>query len=133
MEKSTAIGILAKLAEGVDPDTGEDLSRQGVFNQPDVIRALHTGLQELLASLERQRKKSSLPSQTGKAWTKEEETVLLQHFEVEMSFSDIAKQLQRTRGSIIARLEKLGKIPQGSGWQSFSGEKDANPSRTPRN
>jgi hypothetical protein len=40
MSPNEAKSIIEALANGVDPETGEVLSAQSVFNNPQVIRAL---------------------------------------------------------------------------------------------
>lgn len=46
MEVERAREIIKQLADGVDPTTGEILPREGVYNKPEVIRALFTIWQE---------------------------------------------------------------------------------------
>ena len=44
MNKSKAIDILKSLADGMHPLTGEQLEKNHVVNEPDIIRALNTAV-----------------------------------------------------------------------------------------
>ena len=44
MTNQTSIEILRKMINGMDPLTGEELPRDHLCNQPEVIRALHTAI-----------------------------------------------------------------------------------------
>lgn len=55
-------------------------------------------------------KRKNLPESVGKSWTEEEEKVLREQFEAGMKMPEIARQHNRTRGGIRARLKKLGLI-----------------------
>lgn len=47
MDTAKAKELLAGLAEGVNPLTGEILPDDSICNQPEIVRALHTVLAEL--------------------------------------------------------------------------------------
>ena len=114
MDIEKTLRILQMLAEGQCPKSGETLAATDACQQPDVIRALNRArdIVEREARRERalQRARLSLPSNTGKAWTSEEDRVLVHRFKTGASVADIATLHARTRGSIQARLEKLGQI-----------------------
>ncbi|MDI6809937.1 MAG: hypothetical protein QME66_13375 [Candidatus Eisenbacteria bacterium] len=80
MDVDQAIEIVTKLADGIDPTTGERLPPSSVYQQADTARALHLAL-EGLDRLKRvkDRVRSGLPN-AGRSWTKDEETRMLQQF-----------------------------------------------------
>ena len=94
--------IIRSLAEGIDPFTGEVLSKVSVYNKPDVIRALYTILEESAP------KPLDPYRNAGKPWTETEEDMLVKEYHAKMKVSDIAKEHGRTYGAIESRLEHLG-------------------------
>ena len=114
MDIEKTLAIVQALAEGRDPVSGNPLATTDVCQQPDAIRALMHAreLVELAARRERalQRSRHSLPSNTGKSWTDDEDRTLIQRFRTGASVPDMATLHARTTGSIRARLEKLGQL-----------------------
>jgi hypothetical protein len=53
---------------------------------------------------------SALPSNAGKPWRDEDDQELTELFDSGQAVGDIAKAVQRTRGSIASRLVRLGKV-----------------------
>ena len=102
MEASEALAVVRALAEGRDPASGAPLARARVFQQPQVIRALFTAATALEHA-------ASKPA-AGGAWSSEEERKLVEQFDAGVSPADIAHEHGRTRGAIVSRLVKLGKI-----------------------
>jgi hypothetical protein len=100
--------ILQALIDGVDPETGTDLSNDTVLNRPDVIRALLASLSALDAVKARAQRRAQLPASVGKAWSDEEEWQLREEFKREESIPIIATKHARTIRAIETRLEKLG-------------------------
>ena len=97
--------------DGFDPVTGEVLPQTSPYNQPEVIRALARALGALQRAQEKERKRA-LPSNAGKAWSKEEERQLAEEFDKGMPAKEIAARHSRTRGSIAARLVRIGKVSE---------------------
>jgi hypothetical protein len=110
MSPNEAKSIIEALANGVDPETGEVLSAQSVFNNHQVIRALFIATNALdgLAKSEKQAK--TLPGNAGNAWSETEDTELLIAFDAGGSMKDISAKHGRTEGAIAARLTRLGRI-----------------------
>src|ERR1035437_5793563 len=106
MNCTEALKILRPLAEGVDPGTGEVLPANSPYQQAQVVRALNCAIE--LA--EREVRKSELPQGAGKLWTRDEDSQLHREFHQALDFNQIARIHQRTRGSIISRLAKLGEL-----------------------
>ena len=110
MDNSQAGDILAQLAKGIDPETGEVLDTIPTLQRPDVIRALFQGALALQGHGRRQRK--GKPARVGSQWTDEEEARLKTAFQRGTSINDIAQAHQRTRGGIRSRLISLGLLDQ---------------------
>ena len=110
MSPNEAKSIIEALAKGVDPETGEVLSAQSVFNKPQVIRALFIATNALDSLAKKEKREKTLPDSAGKAWSELEDTELLNAFDVGRSIKDIAAKHGRTEGAIAARLFRLGRI-----------------------
>ena len=104
MDITRAKEIVAALAEGVDPTTGEILPADHVCNNVEVVRAFYALLQQD-GNIEKQKKKYENAS---KRWTKEEDERLKQLFQDGLKISELQKEFLRSRGSIESRLVKLG-------------------------
>ena len=61
MNKLKAIDILKLLADGMHPVTGEQLEKNHVVNEPDVIRALNTAVGTLLSEETKIKRQQDLP------------------------------------------------------------------------
>lgn len=110
MKKSKAIDILKLLADGMHPVTGEQLEKNHVVNEPDVIRALNTAVGALLSEETKIKRQRDLPERVGQPWTENEDNDLINAFEKGTSLNDLVIEHQRTRGAIRTRLVRLGKI-----------------------
>jgi hypothetical protein len=110
MQKSKAIDIIKLLADGVHPMTGEQLDKDHVINEPDVIRALNTALEAFASEEKRIQRQRDLPKRVGKPWSEQEDKALINAFDSGISLNDLVDKHQRTRGAIRTRLVRLGKI-----------------------
>ena len=114
MDIEKSLAIVKALAEGTNPFTGEVLDAAHVCQQPDAVRALVHAVAELerIARKERalQRSRLTLPENTGKAWSIDEDRMLLTRFRNGLAVKDMAAMHNRTAGAIRARLEKLGQV-----------------------
>ncbi len=110
MDVDEAIAIVTKLADGVDPTTGERLPPSSVYQQADTVRALHLALEGLDRLKRVKDRMRSGPPKAGRTWTKDEEARMLQQFDAKVDVKVIAQELNRTTGAIWARLEKVGRI-----------------------
>jgi hypothetical protein len=113
MEIEEALGIMRKLADGVHPETGEVLQTDCLFQHPQSVRALHRAVGALEFQDERERTKKFLPANAGKPWSNQEDAQICEELRHGLSFEQIAKTHNRTSGSIVARLVRLGKISAG--------------------
>ncbi len=107
MELAYAVEYLTVLAEGIDPATGEVLPAEHICNRGDTVRALYALLQSAGKKKER-----GLPANAGQPWTQEEEQHLLKGYRAGETIAQLAAAHSRSRGSIEARLQRLGALPQ---------------------
>jgi len=110
MHQTRARQILQSLIQGIDPVTTEELPRETVLQQADVLRALLAGLSALEQTAARSQRRAQLPDNVGRAWTTDEESRLVSAFKKGDSAVAIAHEHGRTLRAIEARLEKLGLI-----------------------
>lgn len=113
MSPQEALHIIQTLADGIDPLTGEVLSDQSPFNQPDVIRALFAAAQALGAPTERMSTPSRAEKKAenaGTSWPPEEDERLVREYDADVDLTELAKRHGRTKGAIKSRLVKLGRI-----------------------
>lgn len=110
MDNQENITILRRLADGIDPYTGEKLLDQSPFQYPQTIRALFHAIKALEAM------KVSAPTvnpqllNAGKHWEKAEDEELKDEFDGSISIKELARRHQRTAGAIESRLIRLGKL-----------------------
>jgi hypothetical protein len=110
MNDTQALHIVESLANGVDPETGEVYPPESPYQRAHIVRALFVARQALEKATESERRRQSLPSNTGKPWSPEEDERLALAFDEGKPMVELARGHDRTRGSIQARLVKLGKI-----------------------
>jgi len=110
MKEQKARQILQALVQGIDPQTGEELPSGTVIQQADVLRALLAGVGALEQAVARAQRRSQLPGNVGRTWSKEEETTLVAAFKSGDDTANIAARHGRTLRAIEARLERLGII-----------------------
>ena len=115
METQLALKIMRALASGVHPHTGAALPSDSLYRQPDIIKALNRALGALTQAEEKERQR---PANSGRYWSREEDTKICEELRNGLDFRLIAKSHQRSVGSIVARLVKLGKIHAKPGSQA---------------
>ena len=106
MDTTRAREIIAALAEGVDPTTGEVLPDNSVCNKGEIVRAFYA----ILNHLDEKKAKKNMPANAGKPWNKEDENLLIDLYQSSAAKRDICKALQRTESGVAARLVHLGII-----------------------
>jgi hypothetical protein len=111
MELMAAMQIIRTLREGKIPDTNKTLEEGSVCERQDVREALGIALERLAWSVNEKLREQSMPPNSGKPWTAEEDGRLTAEFEQSLSAREIAIMHGRTRFGIQKRLEHLGKIP----------------------
>ncbi|MBQ6569101.1 MAG: hypothetical protein IJL87_02470 [Clostridia bacterium] len=118
MDIRQAREIIETLADGINPITGEIFSKNDIFNQPDIIRALYTAKEQLKKA--ENLKKRKLPENTGKPWSAEDDQKLREMYLQGVRGADLCEYFKRTPGAITARLERLGLIFPGRGVDGHS-------------
>ena len=105
-----ALETLRFLAEGVDPDTGNEFPQDSPYQRPRVIRALCAATAALEAHDERRRRRRDLPQRVGAPWSEDEDRRLVDAFDAARPLGEIARAHGRTALAVRARLIRLGKI-----------------------
>lgn len=113
MEIQEALAVIRKLADGVHLETGAVLPPDNLYQHPQAVRAMHRAMGALEFQAERERAKKFLPQNAGKAWSHQEDAQICDEIRRGFSFEKIAQMHNRTNGSIVARLVRLGKISAG--------------------
>lgn len=112
MEIQEALKIMRALANGIDPETGQALPEDSICRHPQTIRALNRAVGALVVVEDREKNR---PANAFRYWSRGEEERVCEELKQGLDFQQIAKAHDRTVGSIVARLVKLGKIaPKGS-------------------
>jgi hypothetical protein len=107
-----AKNFIEALANGIDPESGEALPDQSVFNNPQVIRSLVLASKALDAMAKKQQSQKVIPENAGKAWSEDEDKAIVAAFNEGRQVSEIAAKHGRTKGSIASRLVRLGCITE---------------------
>jgi DNA-binding transcriptional ArsR family regulator len=110
MNSRTALEILSRLAEGVDPHTGEVFPPESPYQQSDTVRALYRAVSELEGAARKEERQRRLPARAGEPWQQSEADEAVAGFEGGLSIEEIARKHQRTSAAIEAHLVKCGKI-----------------------
>jgi len=118
MTTNEALQILRSLADGRCPVTGCSFPAESPYQQAEVVRALHVAVRALERLEQRERRSGRLPERAGKAWDSAEDQQLCEEFAAGKSIAELSQLHKRTRGSILSRLEKLGKLPSQPQRQS---------------
>ena len=115
MDEHQALNIVAALADGVNPVTGEVFAPDSPYQSAQVIRALYCVMHALQKKARSAQRRGSLPRNAGKPWSAEEDKALLAAFDGGKSIAELAQQHERTTAGVTARLEKHGRIDPLSG------------------
>ena len=114
--------ILKALANGINPDTGELLSRSSVAHTPDMIRLLFALSEEFvqlpekkkvkLSPEERQQKNiaEGKPAKSFFPWSDEEKCQLEEYFRQGKTPEMLSREFQRSVRAVAIQLEKMGLI-----------------------
>jgi hypothetical protein len=107
METQQALPIIRALAGGLNPETGQAMEAESLCRKPEIVKALNRALGALVQQDQRERNR---PGNAGKYWTREEDAQVCVEVRKGIDFHEIAKSHNRSVGSIVARLVKLGEI-----------------------
>jgi hypothetical protein len=111
MNTAEIVQVINRLADGIDPISGQPLPRENLCNHPYVIRALFAAVNLLQrpGPLERPIKVGRpAPAKAGSAWTSAEDKQLMAEMAAGTKLMEIAKAHDRSRGAILARTVRLG-------------------------
>jgi len=120
MEIREAQSIVKKLAEGVDPNTGEVFAPDSPYNEPRIIRALFTvhdlvrqARKPRMSADEKRQENLDLgrPRNYGMPWTDDARSQVAKGFEDEKTVEELATTHERTQGAIRAELIRQGLLP----------------------
>ena len=87
MDINRATELLLALADGIDPITGNRLPDESVYNNPEIIRAIHCLLRQLQA-----RSDNAAAVNAGRSWHADEERQLLEEYDAGLSVDEIARR-----------------------------------------
>lgn len=104
MEREAVLQRLRAWTALADPGTGEALPLAHVLRHAEVQATLAAALALLEAEVR------SRPPNAGRAWSVDEDATLSERFAQGAGVARLAEDFGRSRGSITARLVKLGKI-----------------------
>ncbi len=104
------LAVIEALAEGIIPATGEVFAPGSPFDNPRVIRALHTAAQHLRQASAQPAQPNASPPKAYSDWSEEEDQELIRQFKAKLPIRAIADHHQRTRGAIQSRLARLDLI-----------------------
>jgi transposase-like protein len=115
MHKREVVEVLASLASGAHPITGESFEEDSPYNHPTVIRALFGSI-DLIESrsgrvkmtLEEINREQGRPLRSNMRWSEEEDRRLVELLEEGVLTGEIASRFERTRGAIHSRLLSQG-------------------------
>lgn len=113
MDLQIAKTVIDTLAQGIHPVTGEAMPEDSPYNAAPIIRALHAvsrALEEMQSVQERVRTSRTVPPNSGKAWTAQEDAALETAFDAGIAVKDMARELGRTVPAVEQRLVHLGKV-----------------------
>jgi len=116
MDRDHLLKHLRAWADGVDPATGAALPPHHPAQQPELLRVVFATL-ALIESCRASPGASAGPAglrlaarNAGRPWSGEDDLALAVAFDAGQKVVALATRFERTRGSISARLVRLGKI-----------------------
>lgn len=130
MENRDALNILRNIAKGIDPFTGELLSENGIFRNPQTVLALKCVISTIEPKQVDENESQKTLSNAGKFWSPREDKVLCARYDAGTSIIDLAAKHGRTHGAITIRLVKLGKVQAGTAMDQKISNKKSTQIRT---
>ena len=140
MDRECVIQHLRAWADGIDPATGAALEPEHPAQRTDVLRVVFAALALLQAepstsstdtSMQRSGQGSGARN-AGRPWLAVDDEALATGFDSGVSIGALATRMERTRGSITARLVKLGKIEPPAGLRLRGATAQMRPVETQR-
>ncbi len=103
-----ARAVLQSLVQGLDPDSGAELSRDAIVNRIEISRSMLIAVKAIEQVEARQPRRAQLRESVGKNWTDDEQQQLRTEFANSEPIELIATKHGRTVRAIESRLELLG-------------------------
>jgi len=100
MDQAQALEVVRSLANGVDPESGEVLPADSVYQRAQTVRALYAAAEALETSERFERRKQQLPPKTGEPWSEDEDRKLLAAFDAGRALQELATAHERTMGAV---------------------------------
>ncbi|HEY1149491.1 MAG TPA: hypothetical protein VGF27_13005 [Pseudoduganella sp.] len=110
--------IIGKLALGVDPLTDSPLHDESIFHHPTVIRALFLAKDAV-------KLQDHAQSSAWKKWEENDRLKLLALFQQQTPIREIANQLGRSTGGVIAKLVREGALQDREEGRALMEKQDA--------
>lgn len=107
MQTQEAVAIVRALASGTDPDDSQALPADSILRKPHIVVALNRALAALVQI---EKRESTRPANAGRYWSRDEVAKIVEEIKSGIEIHQIAKAHNRTVGSIVVKLVKLGKI-----------------------
>ena len=120
MNVQESLRIISRLADGYHPATNQPLPPGSIYQDAEIIRALFAASLALADVESRDKRRELLPRNTGKAWSEEEDRILVEAFDSGVSLKQIAAAHQRSTTAIRLRLSKFGRETDSSSAISVS-------------
>jgi hypothetical protein len=108
MEFNQALEILKTLSAGINPITGEVLPLESPFQHAEIVRALFIAVDAVRRRADASRRKAAQPENTGRRWSGDEDGRLRECYLRGFPIIELAQNLSRTPGAVVARLVRLG-------------------------
>ena len=96
--------ILEALQQGIDPIDKCELPKTSIVNNIEVNRAIGTAVMAVDHMNNRMQRRSQLPSNVGRSWSKDEQSSIIEAFQSGEPIKSIAARQERTVRAIEARL-----------------------------
>lgn len=109
MDSQSAATILSRLADGVDPATGEVFPRESPYQRPETVRALFAAI-SALRDTDKRKGATARFARSGQPWSPDEEQRLLRAYESGKTPKSLTSDFGRSEVAITARLVKLGQM-----------------------
>jgi hypothetical protein len=110
MEIEEVLTVVKNLAEGHDPQPHQPFPSDVPWNDQNIATPLRAAAGIIENARDREQRKGAQPANSGKYWSQAEEERVCDELKKGMNFHEIGALHNRSVGSIVARLVKLGKI-----------------------
>lgn len=117
MDRIEVVRRLRAWALGIDAASGEPLAPAHALRDTEVHATFAAALGLLEATDASRAAATPRPRNAGRPWSGDHDARLLAWFDAGTGVPELAARLERTRGSIVARLVKYGRIEPPPGMR----------------